>query len=123
MAPVGDAGQQVIADFRAHMENDLATPQALAVLFGAVTAANSALDRGDGPAGVDIGRAALEGFEAVGVVAAGAASVPQEILGLARKRDDARSVRDWSAADRLRDEIVAAGYRIEDTAGGTRVYR
>jgi cysteinyl-tRNA synthetase len=119
----GAAGDQVTADFRAHMDNDLATPQALAVLFGAVTSANSALDRGDGPAGVAIGRAGLAGFEAVGVLAVGAVGVPEEILELARQRDEARSGRDWAAADRLREAIVAGGYRVEDTPGGTRVYR
>ena len=118
-----ELGDQVTADFRHHMDDDLATPQALAVLFGAVTAANSAFDRSDGPDGVALGRAALGGFEAIGVLPAGSRPVPEEILELARRRDEARAGRDWAAADALREQIVAGGYRVEDTTGGTRVHR
>ncbi|MFZ0171669.1 MAG: cysteine--tRNA ligase [Acidimicrobiales bacterium] len=123
VVPADAVADALTADFRAHMDDDLATPQAIGVLFGAVTAANSAFDRGDGPAGVALGRAALRGFEAVGLVAIGAATVPAHVLELARRRDEARAGRDWAAADRLRHEIVDAGYRVEDTPGGTRVYR
>jgi cysteinyl-tRNA synthetase len=49
--------------------------------------------------------------------------VPDDVLALAHQRDEARAARDWAAADRLRDDIVARGYRVEDTPGGTRVYR
>jgi cysteinyl-tRNA synthetase len=121
--PAGDVGDQVTSSFRGYMDDDLATPQAIGVLFGAVTAANSAFDRGESAAAVGLARAALRGFEAVGLVGVGASSVPLSILEVARLRDEARAGRDFAAADRLRDEIVAAGYRIEDTPGGTRVYR
>ncbi|MGO8875430.1 MAG: cysteine--tRNA ligase [Acidimicrobiales bacterium] len=122
-AAASEAGDAVTKEFRTHMDNDLSTPQAIASLFAAVTAANSALDRGDGAGGAARGRAALRGFEAVGILAAGATSVPDEIVQMARHRDEARGARDWAAADRLRSEIEAAGYRVEDTPGGTRVYR
>jgi len=123
VAPAEGAGDALWGDFRAHMDDDLATPQAIGVLFAGVTAANSAFDRGDSPAGAALARASLRGFEAIGLVAVGIASVPADILELARRRDAARAGRDWAAADRLRDEIVAGGYRVEDTPGGTRVYR
>ena len=123
VVPADTAADELTADFRALMDDDLATPQAIGVLFAGVTAANSAFDRGDGPTGAALARAALRGFEAVGLVAAGSASVPAHILELARRRDQARAGRDWAAADRLRDEIGASGYHVEDTPGGTRVYR
>jgi cysteinyl-tRNA synthetase len=45
--------------------------------------------------------------------------VPADIRDLARQRDEARAAKDWSAADTLRDQILAAGYVVEDTATGT----
>ena len=34
-------------------------------------------------------------------------------------RDEARKSKDWAASDRLRDELVALGYEVKDTAQGT----
>ena len=39
---------------------------------------------------------------------------------LIQQRLDARSKKNWSEADRIRDELVEAGIAIEDGAGGTR---
>ena len=40
--------------------------------------------------------------------------IPQEILAAAHERSAARAARDWEAADRLRGEIEAAGWRVID---------
>ncbi|MBA2719303.1 MAG: glycosyltransferase [Chloroflexi bacterium] len=42
------------------------------------------------------------------------AFIPDEILSLAHARATARSERDWTAADRLRGEIEAAGWKVVD---------
>ncbi len=123
VTPAGAVGEAVTESFRTFMDDDLSTPQAVAVLFQAVTAANSAFDAGDAPGGVALGRAALDGFEALGVMTTATTDVPEAVLELARRRDQARATRDFTAADRLRDEIIAMGYRVEDTPAGTRVYR
>jgi len=44
-----------------------------------------------------------------------------EATELARKRDAARAARDFADADRLRDQIRAKGFEVEDTASGTRL--
>jgi len=44
---------------------------------------------------------------------------PQEVVALAEQRAQARVDRDFAAADRLRDEIAAAGWVVADVAGGT----
>jgi cysteinyl-tRNA synthetase len=116
-------GDEVLSGFRHFMDDDLSTPQAMAVLFDALKAANSAFDAGDGAGGVALGRTVLACFEAVGLPTAVARGVGEDALDAARRRDEARAARDWAAADRLRDEIIALGYRVEDTPGGTRVYR
>ena len=42
---------------------------------------------------------------------------------LVAKRDAARSARDWTEADRLRDELVALGWVVEDSTAGTLIRR
>jgi cysteinyl-tRNA synthetase len=47
--------------------------------------------------------------------------ISDEVLELARQRDDARAHKDWAEADRLRDEIAAQGFDVVDTPDGTRL--
>jgi len=49
--------------------------------------------------------------------------IPQEILDLVEKRQQARAEKRWQEADALRQQVVAAGYEIEDTPQGPRVRR
>jgi len=49
------------------------------------------------------------------------ATIPEEVLELAKQRDQARSEKDWGRSDELRDQIIASGYAIEDTKEGTQV--
>ncbi len=42
-----------------------------------------------------------------------------EALALVRERDAARSARDWKRSDQLRDQLIALGYEVRDTPGGT----
>jgi cysteinyl-tRNA synthetase len=46
------------------------------------------------------------------------ASAPAEVVALAEARQAAREARDFEASDRLRDEILAAGWVVRDVAGG-----
>jgi cysteinyl-tRNA synthetase len=40
---------------------------------------------------------------------------------LCRQRDDARAAKEWGRADSIRNELVALGYVVEDTPGGTKI--
>jgi cysteinyl-tRNA synthetase len=122
-ASAPDRADSVVGKFRAHMDDDLSTPEAMAVAFDAVRAANSAFDAGDVPGGLWRGRAALACFAAVGIFPDIDESISPEALDLARRRDEARGAGDFAVADRLRESIVALGYRVEDTPAGTRVIR
>jgi cysteinyl-tRNA synthetase len=109
-----------LARFRAAMDDDLQTPTATGQLFDLVRRANAALDAGDGAAAVPLAATVVEIAGALGLeLRAGVGDVPDEVSGWARERDEARSAKDWARADALRDRITAAGYVIEDTAGGT----
>ena len=47
-------------------------------------------------------------------------TLDDEITAIITRRDQARDVKDWAAADRFRDELQARGIILEDTAHGTR---
>ena len=111
-----------IEAFREAMDNDLDTPGAVALLFGLVSQANTALDAGDSAAAAPLAAAASEICRAVGLVLnSGGEEVPAEILERAKARDEARASKDWAAADAIRDELTTAGWLVEDTADGTQV--
>ncbi len=47
--------------------------------------------------------------------------VPPEIQALAEARAAARGAKQWAEADRLRAELAAAGWEMEDQPGGYRL--
>ena len=119
-----------VAAFRSAMDDDLATPAAVAVIFDVVRAANTALDAGDPTAGGLI--ATLQdlagglGLDLTGASAATdqtAASDADEIDALVGARDAARAAKDWVEADRIRDALTARGIVIEDTPAGATWHR
>jgi cysteinyl-tRNA synthetase len=83
------------------LENDFNTPEALAVMHE--WRDHDLLRRG----------LALFGLESL----AEADAAPAELDELARKRADARAGGDFDEADRLRQEIEAAGWEVRDVAG------
>ncbi len=112
------------ADFTAALADDLNTSVALAAVFALVSAANKAnLNR----ASADLVDQAFVRFDDVlgvfGTRPTGAAEVSAELMAMATARDDARQSRDFAEADRLRDEITTAGYKVVDTAEGPRLER
>jgi cysteinyl-tRNA synthetase len=117
--PTGpDAG--AIAGFREAMDGDLDTPRATALVFDLVRRGNALLDAGDSVAAGPLAAAVREITGALGLeLHTEGGEVPADILDLARQRDEARAAKNWSAADTLRDQIVAAGYVVEDTQTGT----
>jgi cysteinyl-tRNA synthetase len=117
------ADSEVRSAFVERMQDDLDTPRATAVLFDAIRRANVAFDAREASRGAELTRAVLECFGAVGLQARGVAEIPESVLKLGHRRDQARAGRDFAAADRLRAEIVALGYVVEDTPGGTRIRR
>ncbi len=109
-------------DFAAALADDLNTSVALAAVFALVTAANKADLDAETAGLVDAAFARFE--DVLGVFGArpeAAATVPAELTEMAQARETARQGKDFAAADRLRDAILAAGYRIVDTAAGPRL--
>ncbi len=102
------------------LDDDLDTPLAVAQLFEAVSAANAAADRGDDVLARQLAEGLNVLFGALGLPLRGSRhEVDAESKRLAARRDRARAEKDWAAADRLRDELVARGWVVEDEAART----
>jgi cysteinyl-tRNA synthetase len=100
------------------------TPGALAGIFELVTAAHSAADADDEAEGRRLAATAAVLAAALGVPLRGAeAEVDEESARLVAERDAARAAREFARADALRDELVALGWTVEDTAHGTAIRR
>jgi len=48
---------------------------------------------------------------------------PDEAIALAEKRQQARADKDWSTSDKLRDEIAALGWTVQDTKEGQKLIK
>jgi len=125
----GSGVEIVPDDFAAAMDDDLAVPQALGVLHDTVRAGNAALDAEDLHAAAEARGQVLAMSEVLGInpLSPGWAVATDEpamvaltalVERLLDDRETARQSRDYAAADRIRDELVAAGITIEDTPSG-----
>jgi cysteinyl-tRNA synthetase len=127
VAGEGDAAgidPEALATFRARMDDDMDTPGALAGIFELVTAAHSAADAGAQADGQRLAHTAAVLAAALGLaVRGGAAEVDEAAARLVAERDEARRAKDFARADALRDELVALGWTVEDTPGGTAIRR
>ncbi|MFS0866796.1 cysteine--tRNA ligase [Microbacterium sp. 179-B 1A2 NHS] len=125
------AGADALPDaFGAALDDDLAVPQALAVVHETVRRGNAALDAGDAGDARLAGRQVREmtGLLGIDPTAAqwqqGAGAPAGDALDtlvrtMIDQRADARANKDWAAADRIRDAIAAAGIVLEDGPEGT----
>jgi len=117
-------GTVVPEAFAAAMDDDLAVPTALSVLHDTVRAGNSALDAGTdvtAHANAVAAMTAVLGLSTASTnsgAAHGALSVLMERL--IAERNEARDTKDWATADRIRDDLDAAGITVEDGTDTTR---
>ena len=117
--------------FAAAMDNDLGTPEAIAVIFDTVRKANTALDAShaaDTAAAAVLVATVIDLAGALGIGVGGprgaedsmgaADSDNDKIEALVAARSRAREVKDFTEADRLRGELTALGVVVEDTPSG-----
>jgi len=106
------------------MNDDLNTPAAVGELFEAVTAAHQTADEGQDATAQRLAESINVLFAAVGLeLQAGTKEVDEVSAKLAVERDAARAAKNWSEADRLRDELVERGWIVEDGSSGTVIRR
>ena len=123
-----DTDVELPVEFSAAMDDDLAVPQALAVLHERVRAGNAALDDDD------VAAVARARAEVAGMVAVLGFDAPETdarhdeparralstlVDRLITERREARESRDFGTADRIRDDLAAAGIVLEDSPTAT----
>ncbi len=126
------SGGEILADeverFRAAMDDDFNTPDALAVFFDLA----GRINRASGQEQADLAAT----LKHLGGVLGLCQSEPEEFLqgapqqaddaldsaaieALIQQRSEARQRKDFAESDRIRDELAAQGVQLEDTASGT----
>jgi cysteinyl-tRNA synthetase len=130
--PAGEAGE-LAPGFVSAMNDDLGVGTALGVLHEGVRAGNAAIDAGDlgevtrslasvrAMAAV-LGIDPLDSLWSAGQSGDGRAmdALDTLVMRALDQRVQARADRDFAAADRIRDDLTAAGIRVEDTPAGAR---
>ncbi|MEO7548334.1 MAG: DALR domain-containing protein, partial [Ramlibacter sp.] len=108
------------ARFKAAMDNDFATPEAVAVLFELAAEVN----RGKSAQLAGLLRSLggclglLQG-EPRGFLRAGASMDAADIEALIMQRTAAKAAKEFAEADRIRKDLLAQGIVLKDSAGGT----
>jgi len=130
----GDHGTELPTDFVEAMDDDLNVSGALAVIHETVRAGNTALDEGDDDEARALGLQVVAMTDVLGVnplhpqwgssSGFGTDDAMPALDALVRDRIEARaaarSARDFTAADQIRDQLTAAGIAVEDTSSGAR---
>lgn len=123
---------EVPADFAAAMNDDLSVPSALATVHERVRAGNTALDDGRSADAASALADVLGMLRVLGISpldepwasspgSDAATSALDALVGAELEaRAEARSAKEFAAADAIRDRLKAAGINIEDTPHGAR---
>lgn len=108
-----EVNSKYLKKFREAMDDDLNTPEALAVLWKLIRDKDAkgkieTIKEIDKVLGLN-----LEKSEEI--------EVPKEVKKLIKDREEARKKKDWQEADNIRNRIKKLGYSIDDTDDGARI--
>ncbi len=123
-ARFANLAEKAESDFLAGLEDDLNIAAAMAALFSFIRDVNKLMDSGQfGREDANTALETMRKFDTVlGVVDVDSEDeIPEEINAMVEARQQARKTKDFAESDRLRDELAAAGWIVEDTPNGSRV--
>ena len=109
--------------FKAAMDDDLNTPDALAAIFDLVKDINTLSDASDK---ATLETAAKTFDELTGVLGLlynrkKTDSIPAEVTALVEERAAAKKAKDWGRADAIRAQLTEMGWSVTDTAQGPKL--
>ena len=115
--------QEARSRFEAALDEDLNISAALGALFDLVHAGNKAFDSRSVTPGELAAVAALwQDFDRVlGFLQPDATQMDPELTALMERRLAARQAKNWAEADRIRAELAARGWTVQDTAQGPKL--
>ncbi|HKB33063.1 MAG TPA: cysteine--tRNA ligase [Candidatus Dormibacteraeota bacterium] len=113
---------EVRTGYREALDDDLNLPQGIGLVFELVREANAALDAGNvGEQGHENLLRLIEEYDAhLDVVRSEEPGLAQEVERLIAEREAARKGRNFSRADRIREELREKGIALEDSKEGVR---
>lgn len=114
---------EIRESFKAHMGDDLNTPDAFSDMFALSKFANSALDENSSKGSIEEALKLFGEFtEVLGILQEDEESgIDSEVKELIQKRDEARKNKDYKLSDEIRDRLTEMGYIVKDTPNGTEV--
>ena len=98
------------------LDDDFDTPKAFAAIYEFIRQSNVL-----GKPGKYIYEYLLEINQVFDILDLEEEMVPENVLELAKQRQDARNSKNWAESDRLREEIKKLGYLVEDISGGSKI--
>ena len=130
--PLEEAFGHLPAEFVVAMDEDLNIPAALAAVFDAVRAGNSAIDAAQTDKAIEFGLQLRAMLAVLGIdplsaqwsaASSGAsgehAALDALIQSLLKQRMEARAAKDFARADEIRNQLSDAGIAVSDGADGT----
>ena len=110
-----EVNSKYLKEFRDAMDDDLNTPEALAVLWKLVRDKDA---KGKKETVKEIDKVLGLGLEENREI-----EIPKEVKKLVKEREEMRKKKNWQEADNIRNRIKKEGYQIDDTDEGVRVKR
>jgi cysteinyl-tRNA synthetase len=105
--------------FETAMDDDLETATALSAVFSCIHEINKCIEESKlGKSDAKKVQVFFESVDAVLGLLTKEEQIPADVLYLGQQRESARKAKNWKDSDRLRDEIKAKGYSIDDSKNG-----
>ena len=122
---IGSLMESVQKRFEEAMCDDLNIAVALAAIFNFVREVNKLMDdnklsRGEAEQVYELMMRFDKVLGVIGEVKKEEEKLPKEAEELIRKREEARKVKDWETADKIRERLKAMGVIVEDTPQGVK---
>lgn len=116
-----DAILQAKACFKAAMEDDLNTADAIGSIYEYIRELNTLFAEGGDAKSASQALAVLEELlDVLGLLSA-EEEIPAEVTALIEKRAQARAAKDWKTADEIRNRLHELGFEVKDTPDGVKI--